>query len=500
MIWQAVHAGFGYFQREAGLHPHRLPRHPRPRPRDRPVARGRPGRGALAAAHLPRRRHAAARPLPDRPRRQDDDRREMARPGLAGLQRAHRRGRRDRLPAPRRSPHPKVRPGMDRPRRRPRVRDQGHQRPDDAPVLLPARIDHRRPARPRGSIRAAVWPRAIPARTRAPRASLELQDAQPQARRAGSRAGARGLGGQAHAHPRRAAGVDRAIGVARSRTRNHARRNLTWPGPDRGRADARGPEGGRAGPAGKVRVDARRRDQAPGPGAAPHRDEPGRGRRAPGGPNGPGARLPVRAGGLPGGARAARGSGEHAARGRPQHLPAARRRPVRDARAARHGGAHARASPRGHRAEAGARAGRARARRRPGASRERTHRRRARHTRAAHGDRAARGPGRRRARGTHRRPARIGDQRPGRIRQDPRPGRGRPHLGRSRPGPGNRRSPRPSPPATPWPPGSRCPTTPPSSSATCPAAAAPAALSPSAPAPFSSSTRPRCCPARTWPT
>ena len=71
MIWQAVHAGFGYFQREAGLHPHRLAQHPGARPGDRPVARGRPGRGALAAAHLPRRRHAAARPLPDRPRRQD---------------------------------------------------------------------------------------------------------------------------------------------------------------------------------------------------------------------------------------------------------------------------------------------------------------------------------------------------------------------------------------------------------------------------------------------
>ena len=105
MIWQAVHAGFGYFQREAGLHPHRLPRHPGARPGDRPVARGGPGGGALAAAHLPRRRHAAARPLPDRPRRQDGDRREMAGAGLAGLQRAHRRGRRDRLPAPGRSPH-----------------------------------------------------------------------------------------------------------------------------------------------------------------------------------------------------------------------------------------------------------------------------------------------------------------------------------------------------------------------------------------------------------
>ena len=46
-------------------------------------------------------------------------------------------------------------------------------------------------------------PQAVPARTRAPRAGVELQDAQPQARRAGSRAGARGLGGQARAHARR---------------------------------------------------------------------------------------------------------------------------------------------------------------------------------------------------------------------------------------------------------------------------------------------------------
>ena len=36
-----------------GLHPHRLPRHPGARPGDRPVARGGPGGGALAAAHLP---------------------------------------------------------------------------------------------------------------------------------------------------------------------------------------------------------------------------------------------------------------------------------------------------------------------------------------------------------------------------------------------------------------------------------------------------------------
>ena len=69
MIWQAVHAGFELLPAGGGLHPHRLAQHAGQRPGDRPVARGRPGGGALAAAHLPRRRHAAARPLPDRPRR-----------------------------------------------------------------------------------------------------------------------------------------------------------------------------------------------------------------------------------------------------------------------------------------------------------------------------------------------------------------------------------------------------------------------------------------------
>ena len=238
--------------------------------------------------------------------------------------------------------------------------------------------------------------------------------------------------------PRREPGVGRAIGVARRRTRNRARRNLTRPRSDRGRAGPRGAEGARAGPAGQVRVDARRRDQASGPGPAPHRHEPGRSCRDAGGPGRPGPSLGVRAGRLPGGARAGGGSAKPAARRRPQRLPAARRHPLRHPRAAGHGAAHARASPRGHRAATGARAGRARARRRPGATRERAHRHRAAHARAAHADRAARGPGRRRARGAGRRPARVGDQRPGRIRQDPRPGRSRPHLGRRRPGPGHR--------------------------------------------------------------
>jgi hypothetical protein len=77
-----------------------------------------------------------------------------------------------------------------------------------------------------------------------------------------------------------------------------------WPGPERTRAGARRAEGGRAGPAGQVRVDPRGRDQAPGPGAAPHREGPGRGRRPARGPGRPRAALGVRAGRLPGGTRA----------------------------------------------------------------------------------------------------------------------------------------------------------------------------------------------------
>ena len=224
MIWQAVHAGFGYFQREAGYtrtgsHGTRV--HGR--------ETGQWHEADLAVAHwlqhtsrdgdMQLHVHSQIAHVA-----KTSDRREMARPGLPRLQRAHRRRRRDRLPAPGRSPHRKVRPGMDRPRRRPRLRDQGHQRGDDARVLLPPRIHHRRPARPRRAVRAAVRPRAVPARTRAARASIQLQDAQPQARRAGSRAGARGLGGQARADPRREPGLGRAVGVARrNRPRGRAR-------------------------------------------------------------------------------------------------------------------------------------------------------------------------------------------------------------------------------------------------------------------------------------
>ena len=102
---------------------------------------------------------------------------------------------------------------------------------------------------------------------------------------AGCRAGPRGLGGQAHADPRREPGVGRAVSVAR-RQRRHAhaqpRRSRPWAQPARARAG--GPEGGRASPTGKEHLDPRRCDQVPGPGAAPDRHGPSRGRRAAGRP------------------------------------------------------------------------------------------------------------------------------------------------------------------------------------------------------------------------
>ena len=148
-------------------------------------------------------------------------------------------------------------------------------------------------------------------------------------------------------YARREPGVGRAVGVAqRSRARSRAPASFTWPGPDRARAGACGAEGGRAGAAGKERVDPRRCDQVPGPGPAPRRDGPGRSCRPAGKPRRPGIAVGVRAGGLPGGARTGRGAARLAARRWAQRLPAARRHPVRDARAAGDGRAHAHASPR----------------------------------------------------------------------------------------------------------------------------------------------------------
>ena len=194
--------------------------------------------------------------------------------------------------------------------------------------------------------------------------------------------------------------------AATGRTAAHAR-GAEVACPDRGRAGARGAEGGRAGPAGKEHLDSRGCAQVPGPGPAPVRNRPGRGRRTAGGPGRPGAALGVRAGHLPGGTRAGRGSAQLAARRRAQRVSAARRHPVRDARAAGHGRAHARASRRERRAATDPRAGRACARRGPGAARRHADWTRARRGRAAHANRAARGSGRRGAVGPDRRQARV---------------------------------------------------------------------------------------------
>ena len=146
------------------------------------------------------------------------------------------------------------------------------------------------------------------------------------------------------------------------------------------------------------------------------------------------------------------GAGQLAARGWAQRLPAARRHPVCHARAAGHGRTHGRARRCGRRAARDPRAGRARARRGPRAARGRAGRTRARRGRGAgrarraryaHRQRAARGPGRRRAGRPGRWPARVGDQRAGRGREDPGAGRGRPDLGRGRARPGDRHHPVP---------------------------------------------------------
>ena len=94
---------------------------------------------------------------------------------------------------------------------------------------------------------------------------------------------------------------------------------------------------------------------------------------------------------LPGSTRSRRGTGQLAARGRAQRLPAPRRHPVRHPRAAGHGRAHGRARRRGRRAARDPRAGRARARRGPRAARGRAGRTRAR--RAGRADAGARAAG-----------------------------------------------------------------------------------------------------------
>ena len=135
-------------------------------------------------------------------------------------------------------------------------------------------------ARPRGAVRAALRARPVAAGTRAARAVVELRHAQEQGRRAGHRAAARGLGGQARADARRPARVGRPVGMARRRTRD-AQRASAEPGavPEDTGAEPRGAAGAGAGPAGEEHLDPRGPGQVPGPGPAPDRPGPGRRRR-----------------------------------------------------------------------------------------------------------------------------------------------------------------------------------------------------------------------------
>ena len=116
MIWQAVHAGFGYFQREAGYT--RTGSHGT---RVNGRETGQWHEADLAVAHwlqhtsrdgdMQLHVHSQIAHVA-----KTGHRRQMAGTGLARLQRARRRGRRDRLPAPGRSADAPVRRGMGRAR------------------------------------------------------------------------------------------------------------------------------------------------------------------------------------------------------------------------------------------------------------------------------------------------------------------------------------------------------------------------------------------------
>ena len=162
MIWQAVHAGFAYFQREAGYTrtgSHNTRVHGRETGQwheaDLAVAHWlqHTSRDGDMQLHVHSQIAHVARTATDGKWRAPDSLGYNEHIGaVAAIVSQHLE---EALTAP-------VRPGMDRPRRRPRLRDQGHQRRDDARVLLPPRVDHRRPARPRRAVRAALRPQAPP--------------------------------------------------------------------------------------------------------------------------------------------------------------------------------------------------------------------------------------------------------------------------------------------------------------------------------------------------
>ena len=345
------------------------------------MARGRPGRGALAAAHLPGRRHAAARPLPDRPRRPDRS------PTGNGGRRTRWATTSTSARSPRSSPSTWRKPSPRRFGLEWVARDDGHGFEIKGISGQMMRLFSSR----RESITADLRARAARfeqqyGRTPSQRELAQLAQAsnfshaRGQARHAGCRAGARGLGGQARADPRREPGVGRAVGVARRKrprgARTHtAQKARSSPELELARAAQKAVALAQQEKSTWTRADVikylgrvlPRSGIEPGAAAALLEGLADRALAS--------EFEPVVCLEAPEPAEVPR---QFAARRRAQRLPAARRHPVRHARAAGHGRAHARASPRRRRAAPDPRAGRARARRRPGAARRRADRTRAR--------------------------------------------------------------------------------------------------------------------------
>ena len=359
MIYQAVHAGFAYFQREAG--------YTRTGSHDKRVNGRETGQwheADLVVAHwlqhtsrdgdMQLHVHSqiahVARTGTDGKWRAPDSLGYNEHVGAVGG---------DHRPAPGGSPHRPVRPGVDRARRRPRLRDQGHLGGDDARVLLAPGVDHRRPARPRRAVRAALRPRAVPARARAARRS----------RRTSPRARARKARWTSRSRTRTGRTSSRARSASRSR--RSPRRSGTRPARTR---PARVPPELALQRAAQQAVALAQQEKSTWTRAdlvkylgrvlpRPGRD-PAAGGRAAGGHGRPDAALGVRAGPVPGGPRACRGPARPAARRRPQRLPPPRRRPLRHPRPAEHGRRPGRAGRSRRRAAPDPRRRRAGARRR----------------------------------------------------------------------------------------------------------------------------------------
>ena len=200
------------------------------------------------------------------------------------------------------------------------------------------------------------------------------------------------------------------------------------------------------------------------------------------------------AGAVPGGPQPGRPAGRPGSRGRPQRLPAPRRRPVRHARAAEHGGGHGRAGAGRGRAADDTRGRRGRARRGSRAARARPGRGAG--DAESDAEDAGNGSGLREDQAAAALSVLADGRRVSVINAPAGAGKTRVLAGSRRRG-GRRASapssasPRRSPRATPSPRAGSSLTTAPGSSATCPAGAARRAICPSAREPFSRSTRRR---------